>query len=183
MSKVTSLHPDGYPDLTPSEYEPSSDPLPAATPLRDDPGRLTRAMNGADRAELRVEIEAEIRAQIEQERCEGEAIETEARSSAQKTIAARGRLRAMGIQGVVEARKLMGCDQEPWTDFEADVAYGAADLFLTACRLGGDVRAQHIPAVIAKASARKLDPGIEAGIAASAVAAVEHTPAQQVSHD
>ena len=48
---------------------------------------------------------------------------------------------------------------------------------------GGDVRAQHIPAVIAKASAHKLDPAIEAGIAASAVAAVEHTPAQQVSHD
>lgn len=125
-------------------------------------------MTATNLAETRAELEAEIRAQIDEERRQGDAIAAEGNISAQKMIAARGRLRAMGIQGVIEARKLMDCNDEPWTDFEADVAYGAADLFLTACRLGSETRAQHSAAVVAKPSGRHLDPAVEAGIAASA---------------
>jgi hypothetical protein len=177
MSKFTSIHTNGSPDPTPAEYEPSGAPLPSAPSLRDDPARLTRAMNEADRAELRAELEAEIRATIEQERRQAEEFAEAGDSRAQEAISARGRLRAMGIQGVVEARKLEGRDEEPWTNFDADVAYAAADLFLTACGLGAKVRAQGVQAVIAKPSPRKLSPAIEAGIAASAGANKEDSDA------
>ena len=183
MNTVTPF-PATADDGAPSEYEPRREgsSLPLARPLRDDPGRLARAMAATDMVELRAEIEAEIRAQIDQERQQSEAIAAEANISAQKTIRARGLLRAMGIQGVVEARKLTGADDQPWTDFEADVAYGAADLFLTACRLGAQTRAQDAGAAVAKASARKLDPAIEAGLAASA-AGDKAAPVRSVEED
>ena len=172
MSKVTQF---------PTSETGAGTELPAASSFRDDPDRLTRVMNATDRAELRAEIEAEIRAQFEEERRQAEAIAAEGSSSAQRTIAARGRLRAMGIQGVVEARKLEGRNDQPWTDFDADVAYGAADLFLTACGLGAKARAHTAAAaIVATPSTRKLNPSIEAGIAASAedqaLAAFERDP-------
>lgn len=157
-------------DGAPSEYEPRRDgALPPARSIRDDPNRLSKVMAATDMVELRAELEAEIRAQIEEERRQADSIAAEGNDSAKKMIAARGLLRAMGIQGVVEARKLMGTNDAPWTDFEADVAYGAADLFLTACRMGSEARAQHRAAAVAKPSERRLDPAIEAGIAASAI--------------
>ncbi len=184
MSKVTQFRPDNADDRTHSEYEPSDgagSELPAAPSLRDNPSRLAKAMAATDMVELRAEIEAEIRATIEAERQQADLIAREGAESAQKTIAARGRLRAMGIQCVVEARKLEGRDDQPWTDFDADVAYGAADLFLTACGLGARVRAHTATAaIVATPSTRKLSPSVEAGIAASAedqaLAAFERDP-------
>ncbi len=187
MSKVTQFRPDNADDRTHSEYEPSDgagSELPAAPSLRDNPSRLAKAMAATDMVELRAEIEAEIRAQFEEERRQAEAIAAEGSSSAQRTIAARGRLRAMGIQGVVEARKLEGRNDQPWTDFDADVAYGAADLFLTACGLGAKARAHAATAaIVATPSTRKLSPSVEAGIAASAEDQAHPSPPKDPAHD
>lgn len=183
MSKVSPFRPESPDARAPSEYQPDGvgTELPPVASFRDDPGRLSKVMAATDLGELRAEMEAEIRATIEEERRQADAFAAEGHSSAQKTIAARGRLRAMGIQGVVEARKLEGRDDQPWTDFDADVAYGAADLFLTACGLGAKARAHTAAAaIVATPSTRKLSPSIEAGIAASAedqaLAAFERDP-------
>jgi hypothetical protein len=129
---------------------------------------LVRAMNAAELAEARVEIEAHLRASLDEERRLDDEVAAAARNSADETRAARGHLRAMGIQGVVEARRIQGRSEEPWTSLDADIAYSAADLFLTAAGLGATARAQTSLATIARRAEAQLDPGVEKGIAASA---------------